>query len=276
MSGFKVRDAIWFADGLSPVEKFTLLALAEHMGRSDSAYPSIARLKTMTGYSERAIQKALRRLSEIGWVTIIPGGGRGHTNRYRINQKGERAAGFDEEKGEPQTVNEVQNPEPDAPISGERVNHIRKRVNVVHPNPKEPQVGGGGHACAREAEPEGLPDRLRRAAGVDAVEDPRRAASLSMGWADHRCVAAANPWRSLGLSDEDIVAEVQAVAGRPGYEVPSTPSYFDKPMQRLAGAASRTLTPIEGGRSPPAETDDRYATAHRVLEARRRKYANDP
>ena len=46
------------------------------------AWPSIAKLAEITGYSTRQIQRAIKRLIELGYLIVRRGGGRGRANEY--------------------------------------------------------------------------------------------------------------------------------------------------------------------------------------------------
>ena len=46
------------------------------------AWPSIAAIAKATGYSARQIQRAIKRLIELGYLMVRRGGGRGRANEY--------------------------------------------------------------------------------------------------------------------------------------------------------------------------------------------------
>lgn len=65
--------------------RLVLLAIADHAnGDGLDAYPSTVQLMRKTGLSERAVQKAVAELVELGELHVSAGGGRGNTNRYRV------------------------------------------------------------------------------------------------------------------------------------------------------------------------------------------------
>ena len=87
-------------------DKFVLVALANHAHHDGTgAYPSVARLARQTSFSERCVQKALRRLEKASLIVPIGSvqGGRGDTVEYKIildnPQKGERRSSFQRSKG---------------------------------------------------------------------------------------------------------------------------------------------------------------------------------
>jgi hypothetical protein len=72
------------SDALTRAEKYVLLAYADHADQSGrNIYPSVDLVARKTGYSERAVQNATRRLEENGYLIPDGQGPRG-TNRYRI------------------------------------------------------------------------------------------------------------------------------------------------------------------------------------------------
>lgn len=92
---------------ISPTQKFVLMMLAEYADAEGRCFPSVETLAADTGFSDRAVQKAIRGLVAAGFLVIEKGGGRGHSNRYRVAVKGEPSSGFNEEKGEPHSPNGV-------------------------------------------------------------------------------------------------------------------------------------------------------------------------
>jgi len=86
MSGL-VMGLTWQLDlsaSLTRAEKYVLLAYADHADQSGrNIYPSVDLVARKTGYSERAVQTATRRLEENGYLIPDGQGPRG-TNRYRI------------------------------------------------------------------------------------------------------------------------------------------------------------------------------------------------
>lgn len=61
------------------------LAVEKHINRqSGTAWPSVARLASLTGATSRGVQKSLRALEAHGLISIQLGGGRGHANLYHL------------------------------------------------------------------------------------------------------------------------------------------------------------------------------------------------
>ena len=64
------------AGALSAPEKHTAITLSLYMSeRGDSAFPSVGTLAEDTGLSRRAVQAALKRLVELGWLLEVERGG---------------------------------------------------------------------------------------------------------------------------------------------------------------------------------------------------------
>ena len=68
-----------------PIETAVMIALASHADKYCSCYPSVARIAKLSRYKERSIQKALRSLTERGFITVKVGGGRGGASFYTIH-----------------------------------------------------------------------------------------------------------------------------------------------------------------------------------------------
>jgi hypothetical protein len=76
---------VWEFSRSKATARLVLLAIADHAnGDGLDAYPSMGQLIHKTALSERAVQRAVASLVELGELLVTGGGGRGHTNRYRI------------------------------------------------------------------------------------------------------------------------------------------------------------------------------------------------
>lgn len=63
-------------DGLDPVDKLTLLGIANHADRfGGNAWPSVSTLAMYVGRSEMTVRRSLKRLTDAGLVTIVVQGG---------------------------------------------------------------------------------------------------------------------------------------------------------------------------------------------------------
>lgn len=90
---------------MPPTSHHVLLSLAEHLNDStETAWPTLERICSRTGLSVRAVRNAIRRLQEMGVVTVEPRttrGGRKIGNVYRLPgydpvwARERKAAGFD-------------------------------------------------------------------------------------------------------------------------------------------------------------------------------------
>lgn len=80
----RVMSKVWDDEELSPTEKFILLSLADHADDDGYCYPSVARLVKRTGYSERTVQTAVKRLREVGKLRIDQNAGPKGCNLFVI------------------------------------------------------------------------------------------------------------------------------------------------------------------------------------------------
>ena len=77
-------SAIFDSEALGPTERLIMLSLADHADDSGRCYPSISRLCTRTGLSERAVRTNIRALEKSGYLAIQIGAGQGGANLYTI------------------------------------------------------------------------------------------------------------------------------------------------------------------------------------------------
>jgi hypothetical protein len=79
-----------------------------HNPKRGFAYPSRAQIAEHTGIDQRHVVRAVKTLEESGWLSVIRGTGRGHSNEYRINlERVAYAPRFGDRKGgksEPERV----------------------------------------------------------------------------------------------------------------------------------------------------------------------------
>ena len=80
----KIMTLVW-ESYLPSNEKFVLLALADH-ARDDGSrvYPSIETISKKTGFSERTVQRQMRKLQALGVLEIVKGANRYGTTEYLI------------------------------------------------------------------------------------------------------------------------------------------------------------------------------------------------
>jgi hypothetical protein len=64
----------WSQQGLPPSSKLVLLALADHADAQGHCWPSIERIKTMTGLSQATIYRVMQVLTGLGMVQQLPRG----------------------------------------------------------------------------------------------------------------------------------------------------------------------------------------------------------
>ncbi len=80
----RVMSEVWDDEELSPTEKFILISLADHADDQGYCYPSVARLVKRTGFSERTVQTAVKRLCEVGKLRIDQNAGPKGCNLFTV------------------------------------------------------------------------------------------------------------------------------------------------------------------------------------------------
>lgn len=76
---------VWDNTELSSTEKIVMLSLADHANDEGVCYPSVTRLTQRTGLSERAVQGAMKRLREGGYLSVEKNAGRAGSNLYTLH-----------------------------------------------------------------------------------------------------------------------------------------------------------------------------------------------
>lgn len=76
---------VWKSSRAEPTDRLVLLAIADAANdQGADAYPSMATLTAKTNLHERSIQRALKRLVELGELVVYANAGPRGCNRYRI------------------------------------------------------------------------------------------------------------------------------------------------------------------------------------------------
>ncbi|WP_158610135.1 helix-turn-helix domain-containing protein [Micromonospora globbae] len=65
-----VKDALRASHDLKPTERLVLVAIVAHSNAEGHAWPSVATIAEYVGCSERTVQRALRRLVEVGRLVV--------------------------------------------------------------------------------------------------------------------------------------------------------------------------------------------------------------
>lgn len=140
-----VLTAIWRDPPCKGGDLLCLLAIADNADEHGYAWPSVATIARKAAMGERGAQKCIKKLAEMGLISVKSGGGRNKTNAYQITTNGV-GAGHKHQNPEQNT------PPPSSPFKG--VNPEQSDINPepafakprtpVHPNsqelPKEPPV----------------------------------------------------------------------------------------------------------------------------------------
>jgi DNA-binding HxlR family transcriptional regulator len=173
--------AVWQHGPRSPEDLLALLAIADHANDDGVAYPGIARLAEKCRVTERTLRRTLRRLEDGGWLETTIGGGRSHTNLYRVIAKGDVDA-------------PVSSGNPDV---GDRNPDVGDTETLTPTSPEpslEPSRKHGGRARASSPFPEGWtpdPDLVAWTKETCPLIDPRRE------WEQFRDHALANDRRQV-------------------------------------------------------------------------------
>lgn len=96
---------VWHLPKVKGNALLVLLALADDVhGDGNECWPSIARIARRTKLDGRTVQRILRDLESDGWLTVVPGGGRGRSNRYVLNIDAEPDIVENEKRPDPAIV----------------------------------------------------------------------------------------------------------------------------------------------------------------------------
>lgn len=111
----KISSLVWKLDGLTATQKFVLLRLADFADDDGgSVFPSVPKVATDCGLTDRAVQKAIRSLEEVGLLVLVHEAvfSKRRPREYRIAIAGE----------------------PDAPVNDvHRRTTFTPPVNQIHP-----------------------------------------------------------------------------------------------------------------------------------------------
>lgn len=80
----RVMSLVWDRKDLDSTERLVLLSLADHSDDEGTCYPSMRRLCERTSMGERAIQGAIKRLVERGFLAVSYNAGKAGTNVFAI------------------------------------------------------------------------------------------------------------------------------------------------------------------------------------------------
>ncbi len=82
-----IKTMQWaFTQRLSGNDKVVLLALADEANdEGEQCYPSHKRIADKCCISDRTVRTIIKRLSELGLVTVLTSGGGRHSNNYKLN-----------------------------------------------------------------------------------------------------------------------------------------------------------------------------------------------
>ncbi|MCM5682915.1 helix-turn-helix domain-containing protein [Schlegelella sp. S2-27] len=122
---------VWKVQGLSSTQKIVLLSLADNANDQGECYPSVSMLMEKCSLSDRAVQKALAELIEIGHISRSFRNGR--ATIYTVHPR----TTFTPERSSPPNVVHP-TPEPDSPPPPNHVHPTPERGSPITVN--EPSV----------------------------------------------------------------------------------------------------------------------------------------
>ena len=231
---------------LPPYERLVLLALADHADDNGRCYPSIKRLCDRTGMGERGVQKVIKRLSEMGLVSVSVGGGRGGTSVYHLTLNPASGA-----------VNSNDKPRTENPVSGYKTPHaVPKTPHPVTLNP----APGAPEPSRTVIEPAAAArERLLAAMGADPVSGMIGPNGTRLGTVNDMAEAA--KWADLGLSVDD---QCRLIAERLSVLRSKNPTFAPRSFGYFSGAmadfAARKSAPLSASTAKP---DDKAAKVAR-------------
>ena len=245
---------VWDSSQSEGAARLVLLAIADCANAAGTdAWPSIAELCRKTRLSERGVQKAIRKLTEIGELQVLRNSGRGRTNRYRIIM----------ETPPPVRGSGDGNPEPRSPEHGsppntvrpQTPNCVRKTPNHVHPEPSgtvttEPSLGGAPtRGRARETTP-GRP----RPDGLTPIPDDFRPTDSMRRWA----VSTYGNTLDLQYETQQFISHYRSTGARRKSWPDAWQKWVRESAERRTRPRGGTVVPING-RAQLTGTDARVA-----------------
>lgn len=85
----RIMSRIWEAGPTDPMQRFVLLAIADHADDHGRAYPSMIGIASKCGMTERGARGIIRKLEAGGFLETKVGGGRGGKSHYTVNPEGQ-------------------------------------------------------------------------------------------------------------------------------------------------------------------------------------------
>ena len=265
-----VLSKIWSSPPCKGGDLLCLLAIADNADESGYAWPSMETIARKAAMSERGARKCVRKLSDMGLITVETGGGTGNSNRYQITACGIGEANQPQEPG-------TEFPHSEAPANPEQHDTNTEQSSYFEPlnpeqsdtkpgtpvprNRQEPSLRGGG-VYARESDNDlTFRERIILAAGHDRSglnANGRMFASFS----DFKEFERVR--EDLGISEGDAVEIVKEITGQKRDGPAGSLKYFIEPLRRYAGQqAAPPAEPIpfeprpntSGGRHGNSRTD---------------------
>jgi hypothetical protein len=116
------------------INRYVLLKLADNADHNGECYPSIPEICRRTCASVSTVKRAIRALTEQGWIEVLETGlGRGHASRYRLRKP-------DEKKVSDRPLSTVAQKGSDR-TGSDRTGSVGTIKGVCGTNPPDPLIG---------------------------------------------------------------------------------------------------------------------------------------
>jgi uncharacterized protein YdaU (DUF1376 family) len=255
---FYPSDFLAGTSGLSPAERgiyITLLCLIYENG--GPIQRDEARLARRCGAPKAAFTKALEALIDCGKITDdgeTLSNARAEKLLMDLSNRSQNAgiaanARWKAQKGKIQQIQGAENADAMPP----------QCVADAKPEARSQIYGGGGSACAREADfPAENPDRTERENLLVAMgHDPSGLTATGRLLGTEIDMAEAKRWAELGLTHELQVAVIREVMATKRDGPPNSFKFFRQPMQRAAAAMAeqplQAINPLARGQPPTGQ-----------------------
>lgn len=250
----RIMSKVWDHGPSERGELLVMLALADFSNDDGECWPSVAAIGKKARMDERSARRILRKLEAAGWLSVDVGGGRHGCSKYTINTD---------------TVPPGQNAPPDKMSQKPGQNEPETRT-PVSPEPSRTinNHGGGGSACAREAETttDQPTDRERILDAIGVGPDGMAGPSRFLGGQGD--MAEAKRWLALpGIDVETACRAIREVMAAKRDGPPANFRYFTPAMQRLSAQLSAPQLSPQPGTGPPRRTGQ--PTREEMLEMMR-------
>ncbi|MTH65059.1 helix-turn-helix domain-containing protein [Paracoccus shanxieyensis] len=253
-----------------PTEVAVMIALAHHADKFCSCYPSIQRICQLSRYKERAVQGAIKRLSDRGVIAVKTGGGRGGASFYTIFPSAlNPAANAPIKDDKPRSKCAVSDEE--TPQQMRETPHLTTGNPAANaPEPVKEPVKNQAKPCEREASPDrtqAIRDAIISDLGLTGRELNTRGVFVVGGMDPHNLSMSISVWGGHGLNDEQIIAAIRGkIASERAKDagfMPRSVKLFDGPVADFAKRLAASGAPARPQEFATPEAADAKAEIDR-------------